>query len=98
MQEAFERFELVIEYGHVSGLFMRLSHEPRAGIAMRRSGANQCRELKGSPRKSGFPNPNLVDHMVVTVLRPPHIMPTQQIPRLRGRNGKIFLTRHHCPD
>lgn len=48
--------------------FVRPFHMPLAGMAMRRSGPNQCRELKGSLRKSGFPDPDLVDRVVLTVL------------------------------
>jgi len=48
MQVFYERLEHVIGCGHVSGLELRQWSWPRAGMAIRRSEANQIHELSGS--------------------------------------------------
>ena len=48
--------------------------------------------------KPGFPDLDLFDQLVLTVRCPPHIKPTTRASCARGRNRKVLLSRHHCPD
>ena len=69
-----ERFERVIECGHVSGLCVRRRAWPLAGMAMRGPGPNRKSELWRSMNPSGFPDPDLVDHvplLFIDLLTPP---------------------------
>ena len=59
VQVVFERFERVIGCGHVSGLSLRRLIQPRAGMAMRGSEADQQTELVGSSTNTAFSDPDL---------------------------------------
>ena len=61
VQVVFERLERVIGCGHVSGLLLRRLIQPRAGMAMRGSEADQQTELVGSSTNTAFSDPDLVD-------------------------------------
>ena len=61
VQVVFERLERVIGCGHVSGLSLRRLTQPRAGMAMRGSEADQQTELIGSSTNTAFSDPDLVD-------------------------------------
>jgi hypothetical protein len=61
VQVVFERLERVIGCGHVSGLLLRGLIQPRAGMAMRGSEADQQTELVGSSTSTAFSDPDLVD-------------------------------------
>ena len=61
VQVVFERLEHVIGCGHVSGLSLRRLIQPRAGMAMRGSEADQQTELIGSSTNTAFSDPDIVD-------------------------------------
>ena len=61
VQVVFERLERVIGCGHVSSLSLRRLTQPRAGLAMRGSEADQQTELVGSSTNTAFSDPDIVD-------------------------------------
>ena len=71
----------MIGCGHVSGLEMRLCHMPRAGMEMRRPGADQKKRALSSLTLIAFPGLDLSDQFALTVPRPPS-SPTHQRKRL----------------
>ena len=93
----FGRLERVIGYGHVSGLSRAAVHVPRAGMAMRRSGPNQCREREalweGLVSSTSILSISLSLLSVVLLTSP-----ARRASRPRGRNREILLSRHHRPD
>jgi hypothetical protein len=61
VQVVFERLERVIGCGHVSGLSLQRLIQPRAGMAIRGSEADQQTELVGSSTNTALSDPDLVD-------------------------------------
>ena len=105
VQVVFERLERVIGCGHVSGLSLRRLIQPRAGMAMRGSEADQQTELNGSSTNTAFSDPDLVDPL------PLQFIDLLTLPTRRGgmesavclchrRHGVpvLFLFRHHGPE
>lgn len=74
MQVISEQFEHLIGCGHASGLELRHLSWPRAGMAIRRSEADQNRELSGSLGDPALSDLDLIDHLSLlffNLLTPP---------------------------
>ena len=105
MQVVFERLERVIGCGHVSGLSLRQLIQPRAGMAMRGSEADQQTELIGSSTNTALSDPDLVDPLPLLFIDlltlPTHQGGMESAVRLfhrRHRVPVIFLFCHHGPE
>jgi len=105
VQVVFERLERVIGCGHVSGLSLRRLIQPRAGMAMRGSEADQQTELVGSSTNTAFSDPDIVDPLPL-LFSDLLTLPTRQggmesavrLCHRRHRVPVIFLFRHHGPE
>src|SRR5262249_49627594 len=75
---------------HVSGLVVRLANMPRAGMEIRRPGADQNRERKARCPLIAFPGLDLSDQFALTVPRPPS-SPTHQRKRLPIRPASALI-------
>lgn len=105
VQVVFERIERVIGCGHVSGLLLRRLIQPRAGMAMRGSEADQQTELVGYSTNTAFSDPDLVDPLPL-LFSDLLTLPTRRcgmesaVCLCHRRHGVpvIFLFRNHGPE
>lgn len=105
VQVVFERLEHVIGCGHVSDLFLRPLIQPRVGMAMRGSEADQQTELVGSSTNTAFSDPDLVDPLPLLfsdlLTLPTRRGGMESAVRLCHRRHwvpVIFLFRYHGPE
>lgn len=105
VQVGFERLERVIGCGHVSGLSLRQLIQPRAGMAMRGSEADQQTELIGSSTNTALSDPDLVDPLPLLFIDlltlPTHHGGMKSAVRLCHRHHRVpvtFLFCYHGPE